>query len=179
MNMENIMKKAAEVVKTGRGEMPYANTEAARYLAKQVDALMGTEVNGRPMTQRDIAAVAGYDKPNIFSMFKSGETKIPIDRIPSIAKALRVDPAHLARLVIAQHWPTVAANFETIFGSGMISATEREMLERWRKTTDNEDPVLSANEMKLLRLWRKCTKNKDPNLTRAWTQKITEAFDNH
>jgi len=49
--------------------MPFAGTMVAKYLDKQIDALKGVK------TQREIALEAGYDKPNIISMFKRGEAK--------------------------------------------------------------------------------------------------------
>ena len=49
-------------------------------------------------TQREIAAECGFDKPNIITMFKNGSTKVPLNRIGALAKALDADPAHMLRL---------------------------------------------------------------------------------
>lgn len=62
----------AEKAKSKPG-MPYSETSMARYLTKQIDALSGIK------NQREIAAEIGYDKPNMISMFKRGETKVPLD----------------------------------------------------------------------------------------------------
>ena len=68
---------------------PYANSAVATYLSRRIDELRGVK------TQREIAAEAGFAKPNIISMMKVGETKLALDRIPALAKALDADAGHL------------------------------------------------------------------------------------
>lgn len=116
--------------------MPFEHTAATKFFATRLQEVLTVE----SISQRDIAGEAGYTKPNIFSMFKSGETKIPIDRIPAMAKALRTDVAHFARLVLLQHYPTLGPEFEEIFGA-MPSKTEKLVLTTWRKINgaDNID----------------------------------------
>lgn len=149
--------------------MPWGDSAAANYLARQIDALRTTS----GISQREIANAMGYKQPNIMSMFKSGETKIPIDKIAIMAKVLKVDPANFGRMVIMQHWPTLAAQFEQIFGGGMVSKNERKLLENWRKATNNIDPTVndtvfdaapvSKNEQKLLAIWRDVSMGQDPD----------------
>ena len=56
-------------------------------------------------TQREIAQECGFEKPNIITMFKQGATKIPLNRIGALAKAIDVDPAHLLRLAMKEYMP--------------------------------------------------------------------------
>lgn len=133
------VKVATNSATADKPALPWAHTAAAVYVSRQIDAL--TESGN--LTQRQIAHTAGYDKPNILSMIKRGETKVPIDKIPDMAKALRVDPAHLARLVLDQHWPALTFSFEEIFGGGMITVNERKLLTLWRQETGNNDPVIN------------------------------------
>ena len=115
--------------------MPFAETAIARYIDKQIDALKGVK------TQREIAMEIGYEKPNMISMFKRGEAKIPLDKIPLLAKALHADPAHLFRLALEQYWPDLGATIGVIFGR-MASENEEEIiLKKWRAATHNTDPA--------------------------------------
>jgi transcriptional regulator with XRE-family HTH domain len=117
--------------------MPFENGAVARYIDKQIDALKGVK------TQREIAAEIGYEKPNIISMFKHGEVKVPLDKIPALAKALHVDPAHLFRLALEQYWPDLGDTIVGIFGP-IVSANEEEiLLKPWREATHNLDPAPS------------------------------------
>ena len=74
-------------------------------------------------------------------MFKRGETKVPLDKIPALAKALHVDPAHLFRLALEQYWPDLSETINTIFGP-TVTANEQEILIKpWRIATNNLDPA--------------------------------------
>lgn len=61
---------------------PHEDSPLAKYLEKRVLEL-------RPhKTQAEIAEQAGFINPNMIAMLKSGATKLPLDRIPSLAAAL-------------------------------------------------------------------------------------------
>ena len=66
-----------------------------QYIAKQIDIQVSLGKN-----QRLIAKEIGYGKPNMISMFKRGEARIPFGKIPALAKSLNVDPAYMFRLAI-------------------------------------------------------------------------------
>lgn len=104
-------------------------------------------------TQRQIAAEIGYEKPNMISMFKRGEAKIPLDKIPALAKALNVDPAFMFRLAVQQYWPDMHKAIADIFGT-----------------------VLTKNETRTIELIRRSTKGSDPDLTHDLKRKLKAAL---
>lgn len=112
---------------------PHADTPLCRFLNKQITAISGVK------SQREIAAEAGYDKPNILSMIKNGDTKLPLDKVPALAKALGVDPKHLFRLTIEQHHPEVARVAHEIFGN-VVTDNEMALVRMFREVTDDVDP---------------------------------------
>ena len=123
---------------TAKPGMPFADTRMAVYLTKQIDALAGTK------TQREIAFEIGYEKPNMISMFKRGEAKVPLDKIPALAKALHVDPIHLFRMAVEQQWPALKDVIGGIF-SNLASDNETAIfLDKWRKRSQERDPSPSA-----------------------------------
>lgn len=119
--------------------MPYAGTRIAAYLSKTIDALSSIK------SQREIAAEIGYEKPNMVSMFKRGEAKVPLDKIPLLAKALNVDSAFLFRLAMEQYWPDQEEAIGAIFGS-VITKNEKDLLEKIRSWTKNNDPKLLTRD---------------------------------
>ena len=124
---------------TERPGHPYANSVLARFLDRRIDELRGVK------TQREIADIAGFKRSNIISMFKSGETQLPLERIPAFARALQVDPAHLFRLAMQDRWPELSATIDEIFGRRMASANEEAiLLTPWRGATSNSDPAPNA-----------------------------------
>jgi transcriptional regulator with XRE-family HTH domain len=124
---------------TTRPGMPYANTALAKFLNERIEALKGVK------TQREIASEIGYDKPNILSMFKRGESKVPLEKVPALARALDSDPKHLLRLGFEVLWPDHAGVIEEVLGGELATKNEADIfLKRWRIVTDNADPAPNA-----------------------------------
>jgi transcriptional regulator with XRE-family HTH domain len=133
----------AEKTKSKAG-MPHSGTPMAHYLTKRIDALSGIK------NQREIAAEIGYDKPNMISMFKRGETKVPLDKIPLLAKALQVDPAHLFRLAMEQQWPGMKAVVDEIFKNIASDNETENLLKPWREITKERDPSPNSRSAEIL-----------------------------
>jgi hypothetical protein len=111
---------------------PYAKTRLTQYLAKRIDSLHGV------VSQADIARALDYEKANIISMFKTGMTKVPLDKIPALAEVLRVDPAHLMKLGLEQYWPG-RINILNQFFEQMVTANELELVKAVREAAGDTD----------------------------------------
>lgn len=92
-------------------------------------------------TQREIAEECGFDKPNIITMFKNGSTKIPLNRIGPLAKAIGADPAHLLRLVMQEYFPDTWSAVEDIMQSTVLTANELDLVRKFRGVTGDNDTV--------------------------------------
>ncbi|WP_121632119.1 helix-turn-helix domain-containing protein [Tropicibacter alexandrii] len=124
---------------------PFEQTAAAVYLRDRITALSHRK------TQAEIAAEAGFANANMMSLLKAGKTKIPLDRIPSLARALECDPAWLMRLALEQVvGKTSAQAIGDIFGTP-VTANERAWLEELRDASDNSDPRLTGRTRTALR----------------------------
>ncbi len=124
---------------------PYETTPAAVFLRRQ------TELLAHRKTQKTIAHEAGFTNGNLISMFKSGASKIPLDRVPALARALETDPAHLMRLALEQAVGKTAsvAVLET-FGTP-TTVNERAWLDEIRDASGNTDPKLTTRSRGALR----------------------------
>jgi transcriptional regulator with XRE-family HTH domain len=127
--------------------MPYADTPIVEYLARQIEiaASMGK-------SQRDIARELGYERPTMISMFKRGEVKVPLDKIPVLARALNVDPAFLFRLALQQYWKEDQETIAEIFGE-VCTKPERKLVQMWRKVTKGADVEPNPALERKLREW--------------------------
>ena len=103
--------------------------------------LFSNYVNLSHLTQREIAARAGYPRPNIITMFKTGETKIPIEKIPVFAEILGIDPKRFLRVALEEYDPGVLKVIEARFGP-QVSRNEHEILQEIRKRANGADPKL-------------------------------------
>lgn len=75
-------------------------------------------------TNKDIAQEIGYESPNILSMLKSGDTKVPLARIPAIAKATGTDPKVLLDLCLEAYHPELHRVLSELAPSMLISREE-------------------------------------------------------
>lgn len=111
-------------------------------------------IDGSEMTQIQLAREIGYDNPNIVSMFKKGITKVPVDKLPLLAAALHVDPAHLTRMALREYYPDLFAALESVFGHA-VTANEFDIVKRIRKITKDANPRFEDERHKELeRLFR-------------------------
>lgn len=112
-----------------------SKSNVAAYLANQL------EVCGK--SQKEVASDAGYERPNIMTMFKQGATRIPVDKAPAIAKAIGVDPAFFIRMVLAEYHPEMLKAIEETMG-GLHSKHEAALLKIIREEMGGADPVIGS-----------------------------------
>jgi transcriptional regulator with XRE-family HTH domain len=99
--------------------------QLAEFLNDNWDRLVGR-------TNEEVAMELGYRAPNMISMFRTGKTRVPLEKLPDIARVMKIDIAALLPLWFEQHWG------------------ERDdaklLLKQFagRVSTDNEAPLLDA-----------------------------------
>jgi transcriptional regulator with XRE-family HTH domain len=91
-------------------------------------------------TQCQISEEVGFESPNLITMFKNGTSKLPINRIAGLAKALNADPAHLLRVVMSEYSPDSWAAIEQNMGGVVLSANELDLIRKFRIATADKDP---------------------------------------
>jgi transcriptional regulator with XRE-family HTH domain len=131
--------------KTMAPKPPYADTRLATYLTKRILEL-------RPRkSQQEIAVEAGFINVNMMSMLKGGKSKIPLDRVAALAKALEVDPRLLFKMAVEQSsYETTSKVIDEIFGT-IVSRNEVTWLEELREASDHKDPALTTRSRTALR----------------------------
>src|SRR4051794_36737889 len=77
-----------------------------------------------------IAAQIGYSGPETVRAFADGTAKVPLDKLPALAKALECDAAALFRLGIAQYWPGDVNVLEAVFGR-VVTPHEMDLISVW------------------------------------------------
>lgn len=124
---------------------PYAGSDLANFVAKRIKELQAVK------TQREIAKAAGFPNPNMLTMIKQGDSKLAIDRVVTLAKALDVDAKHLLRLALAQDGSqTTMRVIDDVLGT-VVSHNEVGWLEELREASGNSDPVITSRARAALR----------------------------
>ena len=70
----------------------------------------------------------------MISMLKSGETKLPLAKLGSFAKAVNTDPTHLLKLCLHEYYPDV-----------------------WEAIKNHLDAAVTSDELRMLRAIRSAT----------------------
>lgn len=103
--------------------------------ADPVSTYFSNLVNASPKTQDEIAREAGFQSSNTISMIKSGKTKLPIARIPALARALNADPRKLFALALQHYHPDIFSIYSKLAPEMLISDKEFELVKSIRKAT--------------------------------------------
>ena len=111
-------------------------TSVAEFIADRLAAI--------DKTQRQVATECGLENANVITMFKQGATKLPLNRIGPLAKALEVDPAHLLRLAMREYLPDTWDSIENAMQSTLMTANELELIRAYRAATGDDDSVATV-----------------------------------
>ena len=124
---------------------PYQDTRLATFVETRVLELKHKK------SQAEIAEEAGFISPNMVTMIKKGATKLPIDRVPAVAKALECDPALLLRLALEQGEGATAATaiFEII--GPPVTRNELVWITEIREASGDTDPRLTSRASAAIR----------------------------
>ena len=124
---------------------PHENTRLAKFVERRVLELKPTK------SQAEIANEAGFPNPNMVTMIKNGSSKLALDRVPTMARALECDPAYLMRMALEQAVGDPAAQAITeIFGTA-VTANEMGWLEAIREASSHSDPRITSRSLATIR----------------------------
>ena len=124
---------------------PYEDSRLAKYIERRA-----LELKSRK-SQSQIASEAGFPNPNMVTMIKRGTSKLALDRVPSMARALECDPAHLMGMSLEQAvGGTAARAILEIFGTP-VTANEEGWLQVIRDASGNTDPRIASRSRTAIR----------------------------
>lgn len=102
------------------------------------------------MTNEEIAESMGYSRPNIISMWRTGRTKIPLDRLVDLSKILNVDLVILLPLWLEQYIDAEGYGEIKKAQSRLVSEEEGKIIQILRDGMDNLDYHLNSNMKHIL-----------------------------
>lgn len=85
-------------------------------------SMLAKAIEQSDLTQREIADRVGFKHSNIISMIKSGETRVPLERIPALAQALGMDEREFLLLAIEEYHPGVHEVLVEVLGLPLSDA---------------------------------------------------------
>lgn len=125
--------------------LPFKDTLVSAYIQKRI-----LEMRSRK-NQSQIAKEAGFPQPNVLSMIKSGQTKLPLDRVPGLAKALECDLLFLFGLAIKQPGLEPLENVLEQTHGVVLTRNEQTWVETIRHLSEYSDPPVTARHLRGLK----------------------------
>lgn len=112
----------------------------------KVAELVGFSIDASRKTRDQIASEAGFARPNVLSMIRKGQMKVPLTSAPKLAVALGLDPGAFLRRVLEEYQPELLEVIDKTSGVGLLTQNEVKILECIRTATKNLDPALVTKE---------------------------------
>lgn len=88
-----------------------------------------------------LANALGYESPKAIQMFKSGDMKLPITKVPALSDALDLNPGLLMRRVLNDVSPEMLQAIEHCLGALCLSEGEQKLIAAIRKANPSKEPV--------------------------------------
>jgi len=105
-----------------------------------VAAYIAAAIEKSSKTQLEISAEAGFPRSSVLSMIKQGQTKMPLARIPQMARALDVDEVEFFRLAMSEYMPDLLRICDAMYARDALSEAERLLLKEVRQCA-KEQPL--------------------------------------
>ncbi len=97
-------------------------------------------LNNCEKSQGEVGDEMGFEKSNILTMFKTGRTKFPLNRVASFSAVTGTDPEDLLQCVLEEYHPEVLDTLNALKGR-VLSQSERTMLKALREAKRKADQV--------------------------------------
>ncbi|WP_297478256.1 helix-turn-helix transcriptional regulator [Ferrovum sp.] len=114
--------------------------------AKTVAEYVSSQISLCGKMQREIAEEAGFENPNVITMIKQGRTKIPLEKVGKLAKALSIDPIFLFKMTLAEYQPVTMEAINSMFDQEPLTENELEIIRIVRSAGVNNPKVRSDED---------------------------------
>lgn len=112
-----------------------------------------TKIEASEKSQRELAEHVGYNNPNMIAMLKTGNVKLALDRVPAMARALKIDQLDLFKIALTQFYDEDASKALLGIIEAGISPVEREILEIVRASSNGAPELTEERKKKLTELF--------------------------
>lgn len=83
--------------------------------AEPLAAMLNQQIAHSGKTLHQIAAECGFPTPNVLSMIRKGQTKMPLTRIPALASCLGLDQRQLLEAALKEYQPDLWTMLESLY----------------------------------------------------------------
>lgn len=113
-----------------------SNNDAAApaTLISQLEAAQAAQ----ELTDQQLCEAVGFEREIALTLIKAGTMKMPLTKIPALAKALKLDAAGLMRVALSESDPELAKTIEEVFNPLRMTAAEVNLIAHLRKLSGDQ-----------------------------------------
>ena len=118
--------------------------DMARNPTTTVNQLITISQEHLELSDDQLATALGYESGNVLACIKKGLMRLPAGRVPELARALKLDPGQLMRMVLKELDPTTLAAIETCLGPFHLAPGEAQLITTLRQKSKEKGitPIL-------------------------------------
>lgn len=95
------------------------------------------------LTNAEVSRALDYPRPNVITMILQGNMKLPLSKVPSMARILEVDPVWLLRVTLREYEPEMLGILLAVLGRDpLMTKREQALIEQIRHLSHDTDPDL-------------------------------------
>lgn len=102
---------------------------------------LNRQQNAKSLSDEQMAEALGFSRATIYTMIKSGAAKMPVGKIPSLAKVLEVSPAEVLEVVLRDAFPELLDVIRKVWGPTNLSDGEKKLLLAYRALVNEHEDV--------------------------------------
>ena len=110
------------------------NTISPATLIAQLEVAQATQA----LTDQQLCDALGFERQIALALIKAGTMKMPLAKIPALARVLKLDAAELMRVALSESDPALSAAIEEVFDPMRLSATEVNLIKHLRKLSGDQ-----------------------------------------
>lgn len=114
--------------------MSNINAATSATLISQLEVAQTTQ----GLTDQQLCNHLGFEREIVLSLIKAGSMKMPLTKIPALARALKLDAAELMRVALSESDPALAEAIASVFNPLCLSATETNLITHLRKLSGGQ-----------------------------------------
>lgn len=90
------------------------------------------------LTDQQLSEALGFERPVVLTLIKAGTMKMPINKIPALAKALKLDTVELMRTALRESTPELSEAITEVFDPLHLNAAEVNLITHLRKLSGDQ-----------------------------------------
>lgn len=110
------------------------NVATSTTLISQLEAAQATH----GLTDQQLCDVLGFERQITLTLIKAGTMKMPLTKIPALARVLKLDAVGLMRVALSESDPDLSAVIDEVYDPMRLSAAEVNLITHLRKLSGGQ-----------------------------------------